>query len=53
MGGFIFLACVISALHSVSEGCVGVYFKHGALLEDVTGPGIHWSQPFVTKLVEV
>ena len=36
---FVGLACCISALHRVREGHVGVYFKHGALLQDISQPG--------------
>ena len=27
--------------------------QNGALLETMTGPGVHWLQPFVTDVVEV
>jgi len=52
-GLFIGLACMIAALHRVREGYVGVYFKNGALLEDISQPGIHWMQPFVTEVVYI
>ena len=32
---------------------MGVYFKNGALLEDISQPGIHWMQPFVTEVVNI
>ena len=52
LGGlFLGLACVISALHRIHEGHVGVYFKYGALMEELTQPGVHWMQPFVTEVV--
>ena len=44
---------MIAALHRVREGYVGVYFKNGALLEDISQPGIHWMQPFVTEVVHI
>ena len=44
---------MIAALHRVREGYVGVYFKNGALLEDISQPGIHWMQPFVTEVVYI
>ncbi|KAF0684352.1 Aste57867_23665 [Aphanomyces stellatus] len=37
------------SLHSVQEGYVGVYFRGGALLSDVTPPGFHWQTPFLTS----
>ena len=54
LGGLLVgLACVISALHRIKEGHVGVYYKNGALLEDISQPGIHWMQPFVTEVVPI
>ena len=29
---------------------LGLYYKYGALMDDVTQPGIHWMQPFVTEM---
>ena len=52
LGGlFLGLACVISALHRIREGHVGVYYKYGALMEEVSPPGVHWMQPFVTEVI--
>jgi len=28
-------------------------FQNGALLDSLSGPGVHWLQPFVTDVVEV
>ena len=54
LGGlFTGLACVIAALHRIHEGHVGVYYKYGALMEDITPPGVHWMQPFVTEVVSI
>lgn len=50
---FVLVACLITAIHRIQEGHVGVYFKNGALLESVTDPGIHWSQPFVTRVEQI
>ncbi|TRY77064.1 hypothetical protein TCAL_08349 [Tigriopus californicus] len=50
---FVLVACLITAIHRIPEGHVGVYFKNGALLESVTDPGIHWSQPFVTQVEQI
>lgn len=50
--GFVIgLACIISALHRIKEGHVGVYYKYGALMDDISQPGVHWMQPFVTEVV--
>ena len=52
-GLFIGLACVISALHRIEEGHVGVYYKFGALMEVKSPPGVHWMQPFVTQVASI
>ena len=52
-GLFVGLACVISALHRIDEGHVGVYYKYGALMEVKTSPGVHWMQPFVTQVASI
>ena len=53
IGSFVTVACVIAAIHRVEEGSVGVYFKNGALLDDVSPPGLHWAQPFVTDVRQI
>lgn len=30
-----------------------IYQRYGAVLEDLTEPGLHWSQPFVTTVHEI
>ncbi|ETV79487.1 hypothetical protein, variant [Aphanomyces astaci] len=47
-----FIAMPLS-LHTVNEGYVGVYFRGGALLSDVTSPGFNWKMPFVTSCFHV
>ncbi|ETW00293.1 hypothetical protein, variant 1 [Aphanomyces invadans] len=47
-----FLSIPLS-LHTVQEGYVGVYFRGGALLSEVTGPGFNWQLPFVTSCYHV
>ena len=37
----------------VKEGNVAIYFSNGALLEEIAGPGVHWSTPFVTTVHQV
>ena len=42
-----------SSITRVKEGNVAIYFSNGALLDDITGPGVHWSTPFVTTVHQV
>lgn len=46
-------AIVMSSLHRIEEGNVGVYYKYGALMDSTTGPGIHYMSPFVVDVEEV
>jgi len=46
--GAIVVAALVDGYHEIPEGHVGVYYKFGALKDDVTDPGIHYMQPFVT-----
>jgi len=32
---------------------VGVYYRGGALLSDITDPGLHFKIPFITKVESV
>ena len=38
-GVFLLGACLIVAIHRIQEGHVGVYFRNGRLIKDVSGPG--------------
>ncbi|KAL6529308.1 hypothetical protein OROGR_014931 [Orobanche gracilis] len=38
----------LSILHQVPEGHVGVYWRGGALLNTITGPGFHLKMPLLT-----
>ncbi|KAL3654298.1 hypothetical protein CASFOL_003979 [Castilleja foliolosa] len=38
----------LSILHQVPEGHVGVYWRGGALLDTITGPGFHVKMPMLT-----
>ena len=69
----VLLAVVISVLadshHIIEEGSVGIYYKFGALQDEVTHPGkkekvekrrktmthpgVHWKAPFVTTVEQV
>ncbi|XP_044488196.1 erlin-1-like [Mangifera indica] len=39
----------LSILHQVPEGHVGVYWRGGALLDTITGPGFHLKLPLITQ----
>ena len=41
--------CVADSIHKVTEGNVGIYYKQGALMNDLTDPGIHHHAPFITE----
>ena len=49
--GMMLLVGVImfNGIHQIPEGYVGVYFRGGALLDSVTGPGWHTKLPMVTS----
>ncbi|XP_061991884.1 uncharacterized protein LOC133709939 [Rosa rugosa] len=44
---------LISGLHQVPEGHVGVYWRGGALLKTVTDPGFHLKLPLITDFEPV
>lgn len=54
-----FLVCIVGpflasmGLHTITEGHVGVYFRGGAILSEVTEPGWHLKIPFLTTFEEV
>ena len=47
------IACMVDSYHKIHEGNVGIYFRHGALQERVTEPGIHFMMPFIEDYREV
>jgi len=49
----IVVAAVVDGFHEIPEGHVGVYYKFGALQSEVSDPGIHYMQPFVTTFQSV
>ena len=49
----VIIACMVDSYHKINEGNVGIYFKYGALKDDITYPGVHFLQPFVVDYVEV
>ena len=44
---------MVDSIHTIDEGNVGIYFVQGALDDRYSTPGVHWSVPFVTSIVEV
>jgi len=49
----LFVACLVSSIHYIDEGKVGVYYKNGALQDGINGPGVHTMAPFVSKVVQL
>jgi hypothetical protein len=49
----IIIGIVSSSVHKIHEGNVGIYFKQGALMDEMSFPGVHWMAPFITEVVEV
>jgi len=49
------LAALIAfgCVHTVHEGHVGVYWRGGALLSEVTSPGFHFKIPVLTAMAEI
>lgn len=46
-------AILFLTVHKVREGHVGVYWRGGALLSSVTGPGFHLKLPVITTMAEI
>ncbi|XP_028654648.1 erlin-2-B-like [Erpetoichthys calabaricus] len=42
-------AALFSSLHKIEEGHIGVYYRGGALLTTISGPGFHLMLPFITS----
>ncbi|NWS68507.1 ERLN1 protein, partial [Crotophaga sulcirostris] len=42
-----------SAIHKVEEGHLAVYYRGGALLTRLSGPGCHIMLPFITTFKSV
>ena len=42
------LLILFMGYHKIDEGHVGVYFRGGALLPDLTEAGYHWHYPIIT-----
>ncbi|CAD6196554.1 unnamed protein product [Caenorhabditis auriculariae] len=55
VGLLIFAAVIFASIHQVQEGFVAVYYRGGALVNSVNGPGYHLKLPGITthKLIQV
>jgi len=42
-----------TGLHQIREGHVGLYWRGGALLQGMSGPGLHWRTPLIESYAEV
>ena len=49
----VIVAILMDSHHIIEEGSVGIYYKFGALQDEVTHPGVHWKAPFVTTVEQV
>jgi len=49
----IIIACMADSYHKIHEGYVGIYFRHGALRNKVSDPGVHFLMPFIEDFKEV
>ncbi|KAF8383023.1 hypothetical protein PRIPAC_72165 [Pristionchus pacificus] len=45
---FLVFLLINASIHHVEEGHVGVYYRGGALLSDISAPGYHFMMPFIT-----
>ncbi|XP_044135261.1 erlin-2 [Bufo gargarizans] len=46
-------AALLSSIHKIEEGHIGVYYRGGALLTSTSGPGFHLMFPFITSFKSV
>ncbi|XP_075714569.1 erlin-2 [Rhinoderma darwinii] len=46
-------ASLLSSIHKIEEGHIGVYYRGGALLTSTSGPGFHLMFPFITSFKSV
>ena len=44
---------LFNGFHIVPEGHVGIYFRAGALLNQITDPGFHFKLPVITSVEHV
>jgi len=49
----VIVSLIISSLHTIDEGYIGVYYKYGALKDATSEPGIHTMQPLVSSVKQI
>eukprot|EP00126_Sphaerothecum_destruens_P001940 Sdes_comp15380_c0_seq1m4258 len=42
-----------NSFHRIKEGHIGVYYRGGALLPEISEPGFQYMLPFITQVTEV
>ena len=47
------ISMLVTSIHFIDEGHVGIYYKYGALQEGVGNPGLNFKAPFVSKHEQV
>eukprot|EP00455_Lapot_gusevi_P013290 TRINITY_DN16445_c0_g2_i1.p2 TRINITY_DN16445_c0_g2~~TRINITY_DN16445_c0_g2_i1.p2 ORF type:complete len:340 (-),score=91.14 TRINITY_DN16445_c0_g2_i1:1102-2121(-) len=53
LSAVICLVIVVPCLHKIREGHVGVYWRGGALLNEITDPGFHLKLPWLTSVSQI
>jgi len=53
IGTIVIVSLIISSLHTIDEGYIGVYYKYGALKDATSEPGIHTMQPLVSSVKQI
>ncbi|CAJ0922559.1 unnamed protein product, partial [Mesorhabditis belari] len=49
----LFIATIYSGIHKIDEGSVGIYYRGGALLDEISDPGYHVKIPYITTVKQV
>ena len=47
------VSMLVTSIHFIDEGHVGIYYKYGALQEGIGNPGLNFKAPFVSKHEQV
>lgn len=49
----LFVTLLVSSIHNIREGNVGIYYVQGALDDKYALPGIRFKKPFITEMREI
>jgi len=49
----VFVILLVSSIHTIDEGSVGIYYRQGALQESYSLPGVRFKAPFISELKEI